>query len=217
MPHKLQWIYSIPLIGGVLIFQMGKCVCISDRWFLRWPEFTGDWPLLFSVFWIIFQGFQNCLGLSFNKALNQLYFRPHCSIFQLLCPNAVRNSGVKQVETKAVHSQSVTFGPSFISAVSVCFNEGGSSVKRGLLGLCPVHVLHPWSWSGEHLFFGLHGLIQLENKSGVGSVWKRMPGVWCRRRGSARVCSETWELRRASHSPASGTVQGSLEWDCLMI
>lgn len=57
------------------------------------------------------------------------------------------------METKTVRSQSVTFGPSFISAVSVCFSEGSGSVKIGLLGLWQVHVLHPWNWSGEHLFF----------------------------------------------------------------
>lgn len=63
------------------------------------------------------------------------------------------------METKAPHSQSATFGPCFISAVSVCFSEGGGSVKIGLLGLCQVHILHPWSWSGEHLFFDLRVLI----------------------------------------------------------
>lgn len=31
------------------------------------------------------------------------------------------------------------------------------------------------------------------------------------------VCSKMWELREASHSPASGTVHGSLVYDFLMI
>lgn len=214
MPHKLQWIYSIPLIGGVLIFQMGKCVYISDRWFLRWPEFTGDWPLLFSVFWIIFQGFQNCLGLSFNKALNQLYFRPRCSIFQLLCPNAVRNSGVKHVETKAVHFQSVTFGPSLSQLFQcvlmkevalwkevclVCVQYMSCILGAGLENICSLACMAWFSWKTNWVW-AVCGKGRQE--SGVGD--KGVPG-------SALRCGNSEEppiplLQTQSRGAWSGTV-----------
>lgn len=103
---------------GSAYFSGGE-TCLYFRQMIPQMIWIVHKTALLSLFWIIFQGFRNYLGISFNKALKELYFRPHCSIFHLLCPNSVRNSAVKQVETKAARSQSVTFGLSFIS---VCFS-----------------------------------------------------------------------------------------------
>lgn len=112
--------------ADTLILQVAKRVYISKSISQMIWIFQKS-GLRFSLYLLsYFPRLSELLGLSLNKALNQVCFKPRCSIFQVLCPNSVRNSGMKQVETKAVQYWSVTFGPSFISTFSVCFNEEGS-------------------------------------------------------------------------------------------
>lgn len=151
--------------ANALILQVGKCVYISKS--ISQSEFCRILGFTFIyIYWIYFPRFQNCLGLSLNKTLSWVCFKPCCSIFQVLCPNSFRNSGMKQVETKAVQSRSVTFGPFFISAVSVCFNEEGSlevlwkqvclgyvqpgtwlaSLETSLENFCPLACMSRFTW-----------------------------------------------------------------------
>lgn len=102
------------------------CLYFEDHFSgdLNFAEFQA---LLFSLFAeVFFQDFQNCLGLSFKRPLVRCALSHAAAFYRFFCPNSVTNSRMKQAGTKAVQSLSVTFGPSFISTGSVCFNEEGS-------------------------------------------------------------------------------------------